>query len=96
VPSEWTLERFGECLDQWIERDQPPQDVRLVVTSWVLSRFEDPYLGVRREGGFDNLWYGTVPQSRHGNAQAVLCSYWISERAHTVTCESIATLSLPH
>jgi len=96
VPSRWALERFGDCLDRWIERDNPPQDVRLVVTNWVLSRFDDPYQGVRRETDFDNLWYGTVPSSRHGDEQAVLCSYWISEREHVVVCESIATLSLPH
>ncbi len=96
MPSPWTLERFGDCLDRWIERDEPAQDLRLVVTDWVLSRFEDPYQGVRRETGFENLWYATVPQSRHAGAQAVLCAYWINERDHVVSCESIATLSLPH
>jgi hypothetical protein len=95
VASRWILERFGECLDQWIDSEAPPQDVRLVVTEWVLSRFDDPYNGVRREQGFENLWYGTVPRSRHGG-EAVLCAYWVNEREHMVVCESIATLTLPH
>ena len=96
MPSPWTLERFGECLDRWFEQDGPSQDLRLVVTSWVLSRFDDPYQGVRRERGFENLWYGTVPASHHGDGRAVLCCYWVNEREHTVVCESIATLGLPH
>lgn len=96
MPDRWTLARFGECFDRWVAQDRPSQDLRLVVTDWLLSRFDDPYQGVRREEGFENLWYATVPGSLHGDTQAVLCAYWIQERQHTVVCESIATLSLPH
>ena len=92
----WSLEKFGDCLDQWIEQENPARELRLVVTQWLFTRFDDPYQGVRREDNFDNLWYGSVPFSRHGDFQAVMCSYWIIEREHKVVCESIATLSLPH
>jgi hypothetical protein len=84
------------ALDRWIELSEPDQDLRLVVTDWVLSRAQHPYRAVRRETGFDNLWYGTVPQSRHGDDLAVMCSYWIYERERLIRCESIASLALPH
>ena len=92
----WTLAGFGPVVEAWIDRDQPCQDLRLVVSDWILSRCEDPYLGVRRERGFPNLWYGTVPFSRHGNDLAVMVVYWIKEHEHTVQCESVTTLGLPH
>lgn len=92
----WSLAGFIEDLDEWIERDDPNQDLRNTVTAWVVGRSENPYQGARREREFPNLWYATVPNSHHGNGMAVLCSYWISERDHEITCESIATLGLPH
>jgi hypothetical protein len=39
--SEWALERFEECLDRWIEVENPSDDLRIIVTEWVLSRFDD-------------------------------------------------------
>ncbi len=49
----------------WIAVDGPDIELRLVVTEWVLSRFDDPYQGVRHEPGFPNLWFGRVPNSLH-------------------------------
>jgi hypothetical protein len=91
----WILEGFGEALDIWGEREPPDIDLRLVVTAWVFSRHDDPYVGVRREAGFDNLWFGPVPGSVHGDQKVVACAYWIMESTRTVRCDSIATLSLP-
>jgi hypothetical protein len=93
--SAWRLEGFGECLDEWAARDLPSGDLRVVVTAWVITRFDDPYQGVRREPGFENLWFGPVPGSGDGQGNAVACSYWIEEAARTVRCDSIATLSQP-
>jgi hypothetical protein len=90
----WSLEGFEEALDIWAERESPDIDLRLVVTSWVFARHGDPYVGVRREAGFDNLWFGAVPGSIR-DQKVVVCSYWIIESARTVRCDSIATLSLP-
>ena len=42
-------------------------DLRFLVTEWILTRAADPYQGVRREAGFDNLWFGAVPRSGHGD-----------------------------
>jgi len=90
----WQLKDFEESLDHWISLESPDDDLRLVVTAWVLTRFDDPYQGVRREPGFANLWFGPIP----GSVQAgriVVCSYLITDRERLVKCNSFATLRLP-
>ena len=94
-PKVWTLENFEACLDAWIERERPPDELRILVTAWVLARFDDPYVDVRREPSFDNLWFGAVHGSVHGEGRVVVCSYWVQERQRTVRCDSVATLNLP-
>lgn len=90
----WTLEGFEACLDAWIAIEHPVIDLSSVVTAWVISRFDDPYQGVRREPGFDNLWFGPVPSSGDGRATPSPAR-WIEERTRTVRCNIIATLSQP-
>ena len=90
----WVLEDFEARLDQWIEVESPADNLRILVTAWVLSRFDDPYAGVHREPDFGNLWFGPVPGSVH-EGRVVVCSYWIYEAERTVRCDSIATLNLP-
>lgn len=92
---QWHLEGFLDRLDHWINTESPSEDLRLTVTAWVLTRYDDPYQGMRREPGFDNLWFGPVPRSQHNQTYVVVCSYWIEEQPHTVRCDSIATLTLP-
>ena len=92
---QWRLEGFVERLDQWITLDVPDDNLRLTVTAWVMTRFDRPYQGVRREAGFDNLWFGVVPGSQLPPGQVVVCSYWIEETTHTVRCDSIASLTRP-
>ncbi|OLB75965.1 MAG: hypothetical protein AUI14_19955 [Actinobacteria bacterium 13_2_20CM_2_71_6] len=94
APPTWKLEGFLDCLDAWAESESPDDDLRLVVTAWVLTRYEDPYQGVRREGGHPNLWYGVVPYSGDGAASVVVCGYWIEESTRTVRCDSFAKLTL--
>ena len=91
----WALEGFIERLDEWIERENPSVDLRLLTTAWVMTRTEDPYAGVRREPDFDNLWFGPVPRTVTPEGTVVACSYWIFETAHVVRCDSVATLTLP-
>ena len=91
----WALENFEACLDAWIELERPSDELRILVTALVLSRFDDPYVDVRREPSFDNLWFGAVPGSVHGEGRVVVCSYWIHESQRVVRCGSVATLSLP-
>jgi hypothetical protein len=62
--------------------------------TWIMSRSEDPYKGVRREADQPNLWFGPVPDSARDGV-VVACSFWIFELTRTVKCNSFATLSLP-
>lgn len=66
-----------------------------MVTAWIMSRYDNPYSGVRREYHDENLWFGPVPGSAHGVGQVVVCSYWIQERTRTVVCNGFAPLDLP-
>lgn len=91
----WNLAGFLESLDGWADREQPPQELVLIVMHWVLSRYDDPYQGVQREPGFPNLWFGPVPETHHGPGRVVVCSYWIEETTRTVRCDSFATLNTP-
>lgn len=91
---DWELAGFLERLDVWAEQEQASQDLRLLVTGWILTRYDDPYAGARREAGFDGLHYCTVPGTAH-QGRAVVCSYWVNDGSRTVICSSFATLSLP-
>jgi len=91
----WRLVGFLDCLDDWAAQEQPSDDLRVVVTAWVLTRFDDPYAGVYRQPGHPNLWYGVVPESSDGRRNVVVCGYWIEERDRTVRCDSFATLAVP-
>lgn len=73
----------------------PSDDLRFIVLEWVITRYNDPYQGVKRESGFDNLWFGPIPNSQDGCGHVVTCSYWIQESTRTVRCDNFGTLSLP-
>lgn len=92
---DWDLAGFTDRLDKWQFVEQPPQDLSMLVTAWVFSRYDDPYRGARREPGFENLWSSVVPDSDDGTGQVVVASFWIYESVHLVMCDGIATLSLP-
>lgn len=91
----WKLENFLERFDAWTELESPKDDLRCIVMAWVLTRYDDPYQGVRREPGFANLWFGAIPDSNDGAGNVVTCSYWIEESSRTVRCDNFGTLSLP-
>jgi hypothetical protein len=91
VPAEvgWSLLRFEPELDAWAERENVPPDLLLPVLAWILDRMDDPYDGVQRAEGFDNLWHGSIPQT-FGlvPGRVVTCSYWIEENTRTVRCDN--------
>lgn len=91
----WKLDRFSERLDVWIKVCSPSGELRRIVRTWVLTRFDNPYEGVTQTPGFDNLWSGRIPHSEDGRGNAVLCSYFIEEISHTVRCDQFATLREP-
>jgi hypothetical protein len=92
---QWTLLGFLERLDQWVARESPPDEVRLLATAWIMTRYDDPYQGVRREGKFPNLWFGPVPGSQDRGGRVVACSYWIDEENRTVRCDSFDSFYAP-
>lgn len=78
----------------WAEREDIDQDLRLVVTAWIFTRAEDPFGGgVRREPGFENLWFGAIPNSHDGKGHIVVCSYWVHVANSTVACDNFGLLS---
>ena len=91
----WRLIDVQVALDDWTRNESPHPALRRIVIEWLLTRQDDPYLDVRREPAFDNLWFGAVPRSEHGEHSVVVVSYWISERDHAVRCDQIASLTLP-
>ncbi|WP_306207365.1 hypothetical protein [Actinoplanes sp. RD1] len=88
------MKNFLYHLDIWVAAEKPPDDLRLLVTTWIMSRSEDPYLNARREPGFPNLWYLPIPDSYHDGA-VVGCSFEIYEQSHEVICRGFGTLSWP-
>lgn len=90
----WRLAGFEFHLDVWIELEKPDQDLINDVLAWLIARADDPYQGVAREPGFDNLWHGRIPGTSRAGA-TVVCSYFIVEREHVVRCNAIATLNWP-
>jgi hypothetical protein len=95
VAKAWTLVGFLERLDAWADLESPEDDLRLLVTAWILTRYDNPYQGVRREPSFPNLWFGAVPNSYHGDGNVVACAYWVEESSRVVRCDSFASLRLP-
>lgn len=91
----WRLDRFLSEFDLWTAREQPTDDLRVLVMEWIVGRQDDPYRGVRRAPQFENLWHGALPGSDDGTGNVVACSYWIVETEHLVRCNSFATLGLP-
>lgn len=90
----WRLDGFEYHLDIWIDLEKPEQELINGVLAWVISRADDPYQGVAREPGFDNLWHGRVPRTSYGGT-TVVCSYFVFARERSVRCNSIATLNRP-
>ena len=89
-PFLWHLADFEAKLDAWIDLEHPDEDVRFIVTEWILTRFSDPYQGVRREPGFPNLWFGAVPETVRAGS-VVVCSYWLMESERRLRCNGFAT-----
>ncbi len=76
------------------KQESPDDDIQLIVLAWIMTRYDDPYRGVRRDGDFPNLWFGPVPGTIV-RGTVVACSYWIEESGRVVVCNSFATLGLP-
>ena len=90
----YELRGFLERFDEWADHENTDDALRVAIYDWIFTRAEDPYLGVRREPNFANLWYGVVPQTQR-EWEVVVCSYWILESEQAVKCDRFATLKWP-
>lgn len=94
-PAPWKQEKFVEKLEIWVATEHPPADLRILVASWVFTRYDDPYADLRPEPGLPGMWFGKIPGTDNGLGQAVACACWIDDHARTVRCDSIASLNTP-
>ncbi|UOY03629.1 hypothetical protein [Blastococcus sp. PRF04-17] len=88
TPRRWRLidfePRFEEFMD--VEGLRGYGDIELIVWIWIHARARNPYAGVRREPGFENLWWGKIPESADNLGRVVTCSYFINEVDSTIQC----------
>ena len=103
LPSFWQLENFVERLDAWIATENPSEDLRIIVTEWVVARFDNPYTDVSREPEFPNLWFGPIPETEHSGqvwfvptgSSRTNDSSGVTKSLHSgVRCEDLPTLVL--
>ncbi len=99
TPQPWILQDFLPRLDEWVQQEQPLDELRVHVLDWIFTRMRDPYADARRVSGFADYWHAVVPNSGHFDDRAercaVLCLYWVDDAGRTVRCDRIASLSLP-
>lgn len=95
--SPYKLEGFIEWMEIW-EKNEPISAIsdqrRIAVLEWIMSRFNDPYAGARRESVGDNYWFAKIPWTFH-DGQVVVCAFWIYEDSRRVVCDQLGTLSWP-
>lgn len=91
----WRLEKFEERYEAWAERDKADDELRLVVVNWLMNRHDDPFLGMARQDGFDDLWFGWIPGSGDGRGNMVACSFRADRTRGVIECNDITTLSYP-
>jgi hypothetical protein len=95
VSTFWHLVDFEERFNRWLDIEQPDPAVRNAVVEWILNAADDVYAGARRHPEIgSNYWRVNVPRTVQ-DGHIVTCCFWVDEDARTVTCDTIATLSLP-
>jgi hypothetical protein len=96
-PRRWRLIGFQERFDEFLTAEGLAGygDLELMVLLWIHARARNPYEGVRREPGFDDLWWGKVPGSADNLGRVVTCAYFIHEADDTVQCAMFGWLSGP-
>lgn len=94
-PQVWELRDFLIRYDEWVGREEPTDDDRVVVISWVHLLQSDPYRGATRRLDLGiNLWFAEVPDAGDDHA-GVYALYRVDEGERSVTCDVITTLRKP-
>jgi hypothetical protein len=94
VADDWQLLQFIERLDEWAAREDPSEDLRVIVANWVINLHSNPYADLKPQRGFPDLWFSGIPETSDGHT-LVTCTARINPIERTVTCRIIATLGLP-
>jgi hypothetical protein len=86
----WTLVRFEELVDRWVQVERPPPDLVDALWGWIQTRAVDPYRGpkLRRMEDRPNSWFATIHTPGDGDG-VVLCMYTVEEVDHVVRCDVI-------
>lgn len=95
VSTFWQLVNFDDPLNRWLDLEQPDLPIRIAVAEWILSVADDAYAGACRQPDVGvNYWLAKIPNTYRAG-RAVVCTFRIDEETRTVTCDMIATLSMP-
>jgi hypothetical protein len=95
VSTFWQLVDFEDRLSRWTDLEQPDPAIRWAVVEGIMAAADNVYAGARRHPEIgSNYWRVNVPKSA-SDEQIVTCCFWVDEETRTVTCDTIATLSLP-
>jgi hypothetical protein len=95
VTTFWQLVNFEDRLNRWLDLERPDPTIRRAVVEWIVDAADNVYAAARRHPEIgSNYWRVNVPKSQH-DGQIVTCCFWVEEETRTVTCDTIATLSLP-
>jgi hypothetical protein len=52
VADDWQLLQFIERLDEWAAREDPSEDLRVIVANWVINLHSNPYADLKPQRGF--------------------------------------------
>lgn len=57
---EWLVVATEECLERWAAIEHPPEDLRIIVATWLMTRMDNPHRDVDRMPDFPGWWFGKV------------------------------------
>lgn len=99
----WKLKQFRRRLDQWRDREQPPDRLYETVEAWIATREHTPMRNARRRnqeslfneqqhGAEDGTyWRAQIPGAVTENG-TVVCDYQVFQADGTVVCEDFGTI----
>ena len=89
------LDGFLTRFDDWVDRDDPTQDVQLAVMSWIHRLQARPHRGADRRLDLGILWWFAEIPETDVDGHVTMCLFQIDEVAQLVTCDQIASLRRP-
>ena len=90
----WTLRDFLERFDEWVERENPPENWAIGTMAWIHGLLDDPYSHASRHPEWEGWWFSVVPGAQDHSA-AVVCLYRVDEARREARCSTFSILSKP-